>query len=238
MLVWLAGAAVGCGGAPRPAEDVAIGADDPSAAPSSLEEVDGAPPTGDLADAPADDPAAGGQAETAEQELARYLIKRPGRRVGYSSQKKSFAITRERVSADGFTVDVAFTDKNGKETDVVRICDPSECDEMLNELAKQKIPALADRFARDGYVAVRAVGWPSGRGELEVGSIDAKLVLEGRRLNALREGKPAANLGTLPASAPALLAIFAIPDDGLLGLYAAADENGANMEFLVFPVRK
>lgn len=232
---------------------IALAACGPSQAPANS--TDDAPldegtpsdskPTADAPDgeAPAtsDEPAAGGEESGATQEsdheeLARHLIKKPGRSIGYSAQKKSFAVTRETVSGGTFTVEVVFTDDAGKQTEVVRICDPSECDEQLDDLAKKKIPDLAKRFEEQGYVAVRAVGWPSG-GELDVGSMGLKLVLKDRRLSAEREGKPAKPLGTLPAKAGTLLAVFPIPDAELIGVYSAPDDSGANREFVAFKTK-
>lgn len=209
--------------------------------PTDTSAPDGAEPTADSevlsGEGPAEATAPAGPAETEQEELARYLIKLPGRRVAYSAQKKGFAVTRETVSGGTFTVDVVFTDEQGRSTEVVRICDPSECDEALDDLAKKKIPELAQRFSDQGYVSIRAVGWPSGRGELDVGSMGLKLILKDRRLTAEREGKPPKPIGTLPAKSPALLAIFPVPDAELIGVYAAPDESGANKEFVAFKTK-
>jgi len=233
-------ALVACGGAtPSPsdaddADDVA--GSDSGASPGPNDVVDS--PTGDDEAAPPPEvpDEASGDSETPLEELARNLIKRPGRRVAYSADQGMFAVTRETTSAGLFTIDIAFMDESGHEKKIIRICDPNECDEQLNELAKKKIPELADQFGTEGYKSVRAMGWPS-RNELKVGTLGLKLKLDKRRLSGTTDDGKKVRLGTLPAKAPFLHALFVVPDKGLVGYYASADESGVNKVFGVFKVK-
>jgi hypothetical protein len=204
-----------CGSTPAPATPDAV--PEPSAAeePAAAEGApagDAAEPAGQAAAAPE------GAAPSEAEDLARDFVKKGGRRIGYSASKKSFAYPLEQRRADGFRLDVIFTDEEGRKKDVLQICDFVECAEKLDELAKALIPKLASRLEGDGYVAIRGIGWPSGRDELEVGTLGMKLRYSNGRLEALREGKPAVTLGQVKSQE--LLAVFVIPDVKRLGVFA------------------
>lgn len=228
-----------CGGATPPPDDSddAIGSSD-VASSSGSDVIENEPGDGEDEAAPPpevpEEPQ--GDTESALEELARYLIKRPGRRVAYSAQQERFAVTRETTSGGLFTIDISFVDESGREQKAIRICDPNECDEQLNDLAKKKIPELADQFDTEGYKSVRAIGWPT-RNELKVSTLAMKLKLDKRRLTGTTEDGKKVTLGTLPHKAPYLHAIFPIPDEGLVGYYASADESGVNKVFGVFKIK-
>lgn len=185
-------------------------------------------------------PLASAAPEALESEiLARDFLKSGGRRIGYSATKKGFAYPLERRQDNGFSLDIQFTGEDGHPRDVMRVCQFGECEERLDEIIKELLPKLAARLEADSYVAVRGIGWPSGRDELEVSSLGMKLRYRKGRLEALREGKPPAFLAgvsTKKLDAPALQAIFLIPDSKLLGVSAApgGDAKGLVQDFYVF----
>ena len=82
------------------------------------------------------------------------------------------------------------------------------------------MPKLVGRLDSDGFVAVRAIGWPQGRDELDVSALNMKLKLAGGSLQGVREGKPPARLGAVK---PKLLAVFVVPDTKLLGVFTSPD---------------
>jgi hypothetical protein len=167
--------------------------------------------------------------------LARDFLKSGGRRIGYSATKQSFAYPFEQRGEEGFRLEVHFTDEEGRQKDMMKVCDFSECSEKLDEIAKVLVPKLAGRLEADGYASIRGLGWPSGRDELEVGTLGMKLKYTNGRLEGLREGKPAASLGQVGTRKPELLAIFVIPDVKRLGVFAkpSGDAKGVMQEFHV-----
>lgn len=227
-------------GSPPPAETPA---DAPAAdTPAGGDEAAKPEPAGDTA-APAEGaagstPAPAEQAAPASQSepeiLARDFLKTGGRRIGYSATKKGFAYPLEQRREDGFRLDILFTDEEGRKRDALEVCDYAECVEKLDEITKEMIPKLASRLESDGYVAIRGLGWPSGREEFEVGTLAMKLRYTGGRLEALREGKPAATLGRLTKS-PEILAIFPVPEAKRLAILAkpAGDAKGVVQELHV-----
>lgn len=225
----------GAGSTPPPASPDGPPAEAPEpakeAAPEEGAEAAAAPP-GEAAPAA---PEGGGAAAPSESEsLARDFVKKGGRRIGYSATKKSFAYPFEQRREDGFRLDIYFTDEDGRKRDVMQVCDFAECAERLDELAKEVLPKLASRLEGDGYAAIRGIGWPSGRDELEVGTLGMKLRYANGRLEALREGKPAASLGAVGSRSPELLAIFVIPDSKRLAVFAKpSDAKGVVQELHV-----
>jgi hypothetical protein len=185
-------------------------------------------------------PAPAAQAEPSEAEvLARDFLKSGGRRIGYSESKKGFAYPLEQRSETGMGLDVQFAAEDGTPRDRVRVCQIGECEENLNDIVKELMPKLSARLQSEGYTAIRGIGWPQGRDELEVSTLSMKLKYTKGKLEALREGKPAVALkqaGGKRIDATTLLAIFIVPGGKLLGVLAppGADAKGLVQEFYVF----
>lgn len=171
--------------------------------------------------------------------LARDFLKSGGRRIGYSATKKMFAFPMEQRSERGFGLDVSFVGEDGAEKSRTRVCQMGECEEHLDEIVKDLLPKLAERLEGEGYVAIRGIGWPQGRDDLEVSTLSMKLKYSKGRFEALREGKPAAAIrqaGGKKLSTDTLFAIFVVPDSKLLGVLAppSGDARGLVQEFFVF----
>jgi|GEM_PF-2722587 hypothetical protein len=171
--------------------------------------------------------------------LARDFLKTGGRRIGYSASKKLFAYPVERRSEAGFGLDIQFMNADGQPKDAMRICQIGECEEHLDELSKELLPKLTARLEADEFTSLRGIGWPQGRDELEVNSLTMKLKYTKGKIEALREGKPAARLtqaGSKKLDAPTLMAVFVVPDSKLLGVFAppSGDAKGLVQEFYIF----
>jgi hypothetical protein len=187
-------------------------------------------------------PAGDAKAEAPASEaagLARDFLKTGGRRIGYSASKKLFAYPVERRSETGFGLDIQFMNADGSPKDAMRICQIGECEEHLDELSKELLPKLTARLEADEFTSIRGIGWPQGRDELEVNSLTMKLKYTKGKIEALREGKPAARLtqaGSKKLDAPTLMAVFVVPDSKLLGVFAApsGDAKGLVQEFYIF----
>ncbi len=181
---------------------------------------------------PAEPEATAPAAQESESEvLARDFLKTGGRRIGYSASKKSFAYPVEHRREDGFSLSVAFAGEDGKPKELMQVCQFGECAEKLDELAKEIMPKLASRLEQDGYVSIRSIGWPMGRDELEISTLQLKLKYTKGKLEALREGKPPATLGRIGAAGdtPEILAIFVVPDTKLLAVFAKPGRNPKNV---------
>ena len=76
---------------------------------------------------------------------------------------------------DGFSLDIQFTGEDGSPRDTLRVCQPGECEDRLDELLKSFLPTLTERLERDGFTPLRAIGWQGGSNELEVSTLSAKL---------------------------------------------------------------
>lgn len=175
------------------------------------------------------------QAESPAETLARDVIKSGGRRIGWSASKKRFVVPIEMRNDGGRGLDVRFYDDDGTQRENQRVCQPGECEERLNEIAKELIPKLAARFESEGYEAVSSIGWPSGRDEIDVGSLELKLRYAKGKLSAVREKKPPVALrvgGGKGPKAEALSALYPVPAAKLVGAFAPADKNV--QEFFVF----
>jgi hypothetical protein len=206
--------------APEAAKEAASAEPAAPAAPSA--EASAAPEAPKAAPAAADSPA---------QTLARDLIKAGGRRIGWSATKKRFVVPIDTRTDAGRGLDLRFYDDEGAQREIKRVCQPGECDEHLNEIAKDLIPALTARFESEGYEAVYSIGWPSGRDEIDVSSLEMKLRYDKGRLSAVREKKPATPLRTLGGRSPkgALTAIYPVPAAKLVGAVAEGEK-----EFFLF----
>jgi hypothetical protein len=223
---------VACGSTPPPASpEEPLDSAPPAEAPAEPSAQEEGAAAGGSAEAPAaaDAPSSAGPASETEV-LARDFLKSGGRRIGYSATKKGFAYPQEQRRPDGFRLDILFTDEDGRKRDVMEVCDFVVCAEGLDEIAKTLVPKLAGKLESDGYVAIRGIGWPSNRDELEVGSLGMKLKLSGGRLEGLREGKPPATLGRVPQE---LLAIFVVPDAKRLAIFTKPSSGGMVQEFHV-----
>lgn len=171
--------------------------------------------------------------------LARDFLKTGGRRIGYSASKKAFAYPVEHRTETGFGLDIQFVGADGQPKDAMRVCQIGECEEHLDELAKELLPKLTSRLEQDEYVSIRGIGWPQGREELEVNSLTMKLKYTKGKIEALREGKPPARLvqaGSKRLDAATLLAVFVVPDSKLLGVFAppSRDAKGLVQDFYIF----
>lgn len=188
----------------------------PTADPSSSAQAD-APPA-PKADEPASESAT----------LARDLLKGGGRRIGWSASKKAFAYPVEIRKQDGFSLDIQFLGDDGHPKDALRVCQMGECAEHLDEiLAKGFLAKLASRLESDGYVNLRSIGWPQGKDELDVSSLNMKLRYSKGRLEGVRKGKPPVSFTPLGArpDADAIEAIFLVPDTKLVAVFAKPASN-------------
>ena len=101
---------------------------------------------GAKADAPAEAPASEAAA------LARDFLKTGGRRIGYSASKKAFAYPVERRTETGFGLDIQFMGADGQPKDSMRVCQIGECEEHLDELAKELLPKLTSRLEHRNHL--------------------------------------------------------------------------------------
>ena len=220
--------APGCGSSGQPPAAAAGTSPTSEAAASPASSAEGAAPAPESSGAAAEGSSTAPASEA--ESLARDLVKSGGRRIGYSSTKKGWVHPLTHRSGESSSLDIVFTDEEGRAKDTTRICQAGECDEHLEALAKQAIPKLAARLDSDGYTGVRALGWPSGRNELDVGALGMKLRLSGGKLEGVREGKPPVHIGTVK---PKLLAVFVVPDAKRLGVFTSPDGEPGNQVFSV-----
>lgn len=193
---------------------------------------------GTKTDAPKTDAPKAEEKESEATVLARDFLKSGGRRIGYSATKKMFAYPMEQRNERGFGLDVGFVGEDGAPRDRMRICQLGECEEHLDEKVKELMPKLTSRLESEGYIAIRGIGWPQGRDDLEVSTLSAKLKYTKGKFEMLREGKPAAAIRQvgnkrLPDT---LFAIFIVPDSKFLGMLAPPGPEGKGLiqEFYLF----
>lgn len=214
-------------------------------APTTAPEAGGAAPAATTAPeasvdpAPSAVPAAAADAPGSDAAtLARELAKSGGRRIGYSASKKAFAHPVERHIQNGFSLDIQFTGEDGSPRDAMRVCQPGECEDRLDEMLKAFLPKLTERLERDGFTTMRAIGWPGGGDELEVSSLGAKLRYDKGRLTKVTAGKPGVALSKLggPRFDSAPEAVFVVPGGKLLAVFAkpSGDAKGLVQELHVF----
>jgi len=211
---------------PAGGDSVAEPAASATAAPSVEPTTEAAPA------APAPAPA-GGSSPAAT--LARDLLKAGGRRIAYSATKKRFLVPVETRSDQSRSLDLRAFDEEGQQREVQRVCQPGECEDRLDEIVKELIPVLAARFEKEGYESINAIGWPSGREEIDVGSLGVKLRYEKGKLSVSGEKKAPTPLRALGGRAPkgaALSAVYPVPAAKLLGVFAEGDK--AIQDFYVF----
>lgn len=185
-------------------------------------------------DAPASEPAASASAEPAPAEakaapaaepspaeaLARDLVKTGGRRIGWSASKKRFVLPVDFRTDGGRGLDLRFYDDEGAQREILRICQPGECEERLDEIVKEMLPKIAGRLEKEGFEAVSSVGWPSGRDEVEVGALGARLRFEKGRISLVQEKKTIALRalgGGKGAKSEAPTALYPVPAAKIMG---------------------
>jgi hypothetical protein len=222
-------------GGEQTAADTAGGAGD--AKPTETTGGDEAKPAGGEGDktaeaAPKEPAKAASEAET----LARDLVKSGGRRIGWSATKKMFAVPNEKRTGESFSIEILFYGEDGNSRDPMRICQPGECEERLDEILKELLPKLTSKLEEGGYVTLRSIGWPEGRDELEVSSLGMKLKYDKGRLEGVKEGKPKVQFTVAGGrmDAAGLKAIFLPPDSKLVGVFATpAKQTGIVQTFHV-----
>jgi len=147
-----------------------------------------------------------------------------------------FVVPNEKRTETSFSLDVLFYSEDGSSKDPMRICQPGECEEKLDELLKDLLPKLAQKLEEGGFVAIRSIGWPDNRDELEVSSLGMKLKYSKGKLEGFKEGEKkgvpfTAQGGRLEA--PTLKAIFLVPDTKLLAVFATPTKAGVVQTFHV-----
>jgi hypothetical protein len=163
---------------------------------------------------------------TPAEALARDLVKAGGRRIGYSASKKRFVLPMDTRSEGGRGLDLRFFDDEGAQREILRVCQPGECEERLDELFRDLLPRLAGRLEKEGFEPVSAIGWPSGRDELDVSTLGARLHYEKGKLTMAVGQKPPTPLRPLGGKAPraaTLTALYPILGSKLLGVLAESD---------------
>jgi hypothetical protein len=165
--------------------------------------------------------------DSPSETLARDLLKAGGRRIAWSASKKRFIVPTDARVENGRGLDLRFYDDEGQQRDIQRVCQPGECEERLDEIVKQMIPTLAARLDREGFEGISSVGWPQGRDEIELGTLNAKLRNERGKLALVRE-KKTTPLKALGGHAPKgdISVVYPVPAAKLLGVVAG--------EFFVF----
>jgi hypothetical protein len=190
-------------------------APDPAAGSASVS----APATPDSA-TPAK-PAPAAEASPAEA-LARDLVKSGGRRIAYSAGKKRFVVPMDARSEGGRGLDLQFFDDEGNQREILRVCQPGECEERLDELFRELLPKLVARLETEGYEPISSIGWPSGRDEIDVNALGGKLRYERGKLSLVLDKKAVAlraSGGKAPRAAT-LTALYPVPAAKLLGVLA------------------
>jgi len=192
--------------------------------PTDMGAGEPAKPEGGEAEKPAEAAATKEPAKPASEvdTLARDLVKSGGRRIGWSASKKMFAVPNEKRTGESFSIEILFYGEDGQSRDPMRICQPGECEERLDEILKELLPKLSAKLEEGGYVTLRSIGWPEGRDELEVSSLGMKLRFDKGRVEGVKEGKPKVQLAVAGGrmDAASLKAIFLPPDSKLVGVFA------------------
>jgi hypothetical protein len=216
-----------CGG-PVPAQTP-----EAAAAPAESASAQADMPAATAAAAPDAPGSATGAASPAET-LAHDLLKAGGRRIAFSAGKKRFMVPIEMRTDGGRGLDLRFYDDEGSEREILRVCQPGECEERLDELVRDLLPKVAARIDKEGYEAIYAVGWPSGQDEIDVNALGGKLQRAQGRVSLVREKKtaPLRALGGKGAKAGAVSAVYPAPGAKLLGAFAEGDRGSPS--FCVF----
>ncbi len=213
LAVALLAASISACGPARPPESPEAAKEAPSADPAAS--ASAAPDT--AKPPPAEAPAA--EASPSEA-LARELLKAGGRRIGWSSSKKRFVLPVDFRADGGRGLDLRFYDDQGAQREILRVCQPGECEERLDEIVKEMLPKLAGRLDKEGFEAVTSIGWPSGSDGIQVSALEAKLRWAGGKLTLV--GKKTTPLRPLGGRGPKgdLEAVYAVPSAKLLAVLA------------------
>ena len=200
-----------------------------SAAPAASSTTPTAEPSAAPAAEAPDKPEPPASSASPSESLARDLVKSGGRRIGYSTSKKRFVVPADMRTDGGRGLDLKFYDDEGAQREILRVCQPGECEDRLDEIARELIPKLAARLQSEGYEPINAAGWPSGRDELAVGSLGGKLHYEKGRLSLTVDGKKApTSLRTTGGKSPrsdGLQAVYPVPAAKLLGAVVEGDKD-------------
>ncbi len=169
------------------------------------------------------------------EQLARDIVKGGGRRIGWSASKKLFMVPNEKRTETAFSLDVLFYGEDGQSRDPMQICQMGDCAEKLDEKLAELMQKLVQKLEEGGFIAIRSIGWPDNRDELEVSTLGMKLKWSKGRIEGVKEGqKPVAFTaagGRLDISA--LKAIFLVPDTKLLGVLGTPSKPGVLQTFHV-----
>ncbi|MDI1443434.1 hypothetical protein [Polyangium sp. 6x1] len=169
------------------------------------------------------------------ESLAKEIIKGGGRRIGWSASKKLFVVPMEKRNESTGSLEIHFFGEDGQSRDPMRVCQPGECEEHLDEKVAEVLPKLAQKLEEGQFVAIRSIGWPDNRDELDVSSLSMKLKWSKGKIEGVKEGqKPTpftAAGGKLDISA--LKAIYIVPDSKLLGVFGTPSKPGFVQTFHV-----
>ena len=170
------------------------------------------------------------------ESLAKEIIKGGGRRIGWSASKKLFVVPMEKRTETTGSLDVYFYGEDGQSRDPMRVCQPGECEEHLDEKVAEVLPKLAQKLEEGGFVAIRSIGWPDNRDELDVSSLNMKLKWSKGRMEGVKEGDKKTVAFTAQggrADISALKAIYVVPESKLLGIFGTPSKPGFVQTFHV-----
>jgi hypothetical protein len=165
-------------------------------------------------------PAPAAEASSPADSLARDLVKAGGRRIAFSASKKRFLVPVDQRAGDGRGLNLYLYDDEGGQREIVKVCQPGECEEHLDEIVKDLLPKLSARLQSEGFEAVSAVGWPEGRDEIDVATLQVRLKQDRGRLSLVsgKKSTPLRTLGHAPAGT--ISAVYPIPSAKLLAVQA------------------
>ena len=207
-------------GPKEPAQAPETATDAPAASGSATPAADA--PAAPEAAKPAPAPAA---ESTPAESLARDLAKSGGRRIGWSASKKRFVLPMDVRTDGGRGLDLRFFDDEGNQREILRLCQPGECEERLDEILKDLLPKLASRLDKESFEPVSAIGWPDGRNEIDVSTLNARLHYEKGKLSVVVNEKkktPLRSSGKAPRAAT-LTAIYPVPAAKLIAVLAEGE---------------
>jgi hypothetical protein len=85
-------------------------------------------------------------------------------------------------------------------------------------MIKDLMPKLSARLDKEGFESVASVGWPSGRDEIDVGTLQAKLRQDKGKISIVREKKTTPLRGR--SGKGDVTAVYPVPSAKLLGAVA------------------
>jgi hypothetical protein len=159
-------------------------------------------------------------ADSLADSLARDLVKAGGRRIAFSASKKRFFVPVDQRAGDGRGLNLYLYDDEGGQREIVKVCQPGECEERLDEIVKDLLPKLSARLSSEGFEPVSAVGWPSGRDEIDVATLQIRLHQDRGRLSVVngKKSTPLRALGHAPTGE--ISAVYPVPSAKLLAVQA------------------